>query len=66
MKTLQLEQLAVMGKAEEPSIVSSRMQLVFSTLEVWHSTQKNLHHLTQLCNFIYVDGIYFSYSILKI
>lgn len=36
MKTLQLEQLAVTGSAEEPSVVSSRMQLVFSTLEVGH------------------------------
>ncbi|CAN6457462.1 unnamed protein product [Victoria cruziana] len=34
VKTLQLEQLAVMGTAEAPSIVASRMQLVFSTLEV--------------------------------
>ncbi|MQM13432.1 hypothetical protein Taro_046357 [Colocasia esculenta] len=34
VKTLQLEQLAVMGHAEEPSVVASRMQLVFSTLEV--------------------------------
>lgn len=34
MKTLQLEQMAVMGRAEEPSVVASRMSLVFSTLEV--------------------------------
>ncbi|XP_031473982.1 uncharacterized protein LOC116246304 [Nymphaea colorata] len=34
VKTLQLEQMAVMGTAEAPSIVASRMQLVFSTLEV--------------------------------
>ncbi|KAJ4793506.1 orotidine 5'-phosphate decarboxylase [Rhynchospora pubera] len=34
VKTLQLEQMAVMGSAEEPSVVASRMQLVFSTLEV--------------------------------
>ncbi|KAL8104016.1 uncharacterized protein LOC141677738 [Apium graveolens] len=34
VKTLQLEQLAVSGCAEEPSVVSSRMRLVFSTLEV--------------------------------
>lgn len=34
VKTLQLEQMAVMGQAEEPSIVASRMRLVFSTLEV--------------------------------
>lgn len=34
MKTLQLEQMAVMGSAEEPSVVASRMRLVFSTLEV--------------------------------
>ncbi|GAV90222.1 LOW QUALITY PROTEIN: hypothetical protein CFOL_v3_33631, partial [Cephalotus follicularis] len=34
VKTLQLEQMAVMGRAEEPSVVASRMQLVFSTLEV--------------------------------
>ncbi|KAL2473462.1 hypothetical protein Fot_49198 [Forsythia ovata] len=34
VKTLQLEQLAVMGCAEEPSVVASRMRLVFSTLEV--------------------------------
>ncbi|XP_078433356.1 orotidine 5'-phosphate decarboxylase [Wolffia australiana] len=33
VKTLQLEQLAVLGASEEPSVVSSRMQLVFSTLE---------------------------------
>lgn len=34
MKTLQMEQMAVMGRAEEPSLVASRMSLVFSTLEV--------------------------------
>ncbi|XP_057960912.1 uncharacterized protein LOC131152960 [Malania oleifera] len=34
VKTLQLEQLAVVGRAEEPSVVASRMRLVFSTLEV--------------------------------
>ncbi|XP_011627624.1 uncharacterized protein LOC18445774 isoform X1 [Amborella trichopoda] len=34
VKTLQLEQMAVMGSAEEPSVVASRMRLVFSTLEV--------------------------------
>lgn len=34
MKTLQLEQMAVVGYAEEPSVVASRMRLVFSTLEV--------------------------------
>ncbi|XP_068657342.1 uncharacterized protein [Aristolochia californica] len=34
VKTLQLEQMAVVGTAEEPSVVASRMQLVFSTLEV--------------------------------
>lgn len=34
VKTLQLEQMAVVGCAEEPSIVASRMQLVFTTLEV--------------------------------
>lgn len=34
MKTLQLEQMAVTGQAEEPSLVASRMRLVFSTLEV--------------------------------
>ncbi|CAI9092597.1 OLC1v1027881C1 [Oldenlandia corymbosa var. corymbosa] len=34
VKTLQLEQMAVVGYAEEPSLVASRMQLVFSTLEV--------------------------------
>lgn len=34
VKTLQLEQLAVAGHAEEPSVVASRMRLVFSTLEV--------------------------------
>ncbi|KAJ0258012.1 Orotidine 5'-phosphate decarboxylase [Hirschfeldia incana] len=34
VKTLQLEQMAVMGEAEEPSVVASRMRLVFSTLEV--------------------------------
>ncbi|KAL1560079.1 hypothetical protein AAHA92_10340 [Salvia divinorum] len=34
VKTLQLEQMAVMGRAEEPSLVASRMRLVFSTLEV--------------------------------
>lgn len=34
MKTLQLEQTAVMGEAEKPSVVASRMRLVFSTLEV--------------------------------
>lgn len=35
MKTLQLEQMAVTGNSEEPSVVASRMQLVFSTLEVY-------------------------------
>ncbi|XP_020541258.1 uncharacterized protein LOC105649315 isoform X2 [Jatropha curcas] len=34
VKTLQLEQMAVVGCAEEPSVVASRMRLVFSTLEV--------------------------------
>ncbi|XP_022575117.1 uncharacterized protein BNAA03G59840D isoform X2 [Brassica napus] len=34
VKTLQLEQMAVMGQAEDPSVVASRMRLVFSTLEV--------------------------------
>ncbi|CAM0876177.1 unnamed protein product [Alopecurus aequalis] len=34
VKTLQLEQMAVTGSSEEPSVVASRMQLVFSTLEV--------------------------------
>ncbi|CAI8611491.1 unnamed protein product [Vicia faba] len=34
VKTLQLEQTAVMDEAEKPSVVASRMQLVFSTLEV--------------------------------
>lgn len=34
VKTLQLEQMAVTGNAEEPSVVASRMRLVFSTLEV--------------------------------
>lgn len=34
VKTLQLEQMAVMGRAEEPSLVASRMLLVFCTLEV--------------------------------
>lgn len=33
VKTLQLEQLAVTGRSEEPSVVASRMRLVFSTLE---------------------------------
>ncbi|BBH04374.1 hypothetical protein Prudu_015497 [Prunus dulcis] len=33
VKTLQLEQMAVVGHAEEPSVVASRMRLVFSTLE---------------------------------
>lgn len=34
VKTLQLEQMAVVGRSEEPSVVASRMRLVFSTLEV--------------------------------
>ncbi|KAH9611734.1 hypothetical protein KSS87_004693 [Heliosperma pusillum] len=34
VKPLQLEQMAVAGYAEEPSVVASRMRLVFSTLEV--------------------------------
>ncbi|CAA7046705.1 unnamed protein product [Microthlaspi erraticum] len=34
VKTLQMEQMAVTGQAEEPSVVASRMRLVFSTLEV--------------------------------
>ncbi|XP_072990940.1 uncharacterized protein [Typha latifolia] len=34
VKTLQLEQMAVIGRSEEPSVVASRMILVFSTLEV--------------------------------
>lgn len=33
VKTLQLEQMAVVGSSEEPSVVASRMRLVFSTLE---------------------------------
>ncbi|CAO2842514.1 unnamed protein product [Amaranthus hypochondriacus] len=35
VKILQLEQMAVAGHAEEPSIVASRMSLIFSTLEVF-------------------------------
>jgi hypothetical protein len=34
VKTLQLEQTAISGRAEEPSFVASHMRLVFSTLEV--------------------------------
>ncbi|XP_057855154.1 uncharacterized protein LOC131064872 isoform X1 [Cryptomeria japonica] len=34
VKTLQLEQLAVMGTAEEPAMVAGRMRLVFVTLEI--------------------------------
>lgn len=34
VKTLQLEQMAVVGRAEEPSVVASKMSLIFSTLEV--------------------------------
>ncbi|XP_042509305.1 uncharacterized protein LOC122084953 isoform X2 [Macadamia integrifolia] len=34
VKNLRLEQMAVVGHAEEPSVVASRMRLVFSTLEV--------------------------------
>ncbi|KAM3714719.1 hypothetical protein ACJW31_01G355500 [Castanea mollissima] len=34
VKTLQLEQMAVVGRAEEPSVVASRMRLVFTTLKV--------------------------------
>lgn len=34
IKTLQLEQLAVTGRAEEPAVVADRMRLVFATLEV--------------------------------
>ncbi|XP_055804968.1 uncharacterized protein LOC129873807 isoform X1 [Solanum dulcamara] len=34
VKTLQLEQMAVAGHAEEPSVVASRMRIVFTTLEV--------------------------------
>ncbi|MCO5564742.1 hypothetical protein L7F22_018410 [Adiantum nelumboides] len=33
VKTLQLEQLAVMGHAEEPSLIADRMRIVFATLE---------------------------------
>ncbi|KAI5076107.1 hypothetical protein GOP47_0008172 [Adiantum capillus-veneris] len=33
VKTLQLEQMAVMGHAEEPSLVADRMRIVFATLE---------------------------------
>ncbi|CAM6029074.1 unnamed protein product [Sphagnum balticum] len=33
VKTLQMEQLAVVGYAEEPSLVADRMRLVFATLE---------------------------------
>ncbi|KAL2931323.1 Methylenetetrahydrofolate--tRNA-(uracil-5-)-methyltransferase TrmFO [Bienertia sinuspersici] len=39
VKLLQLEQMAVAGHAEEPSVVASRMRLVFSTLEVVTSPQ---------------------------
>ncbi|KAI4365475.1 hypothetical protein MLD38_021457 [Melastoma candidum] len=34
VKKLQLEQMAIMGYAEDTSVVASRMRLVFSTLEV--------------------------------
>jgi len=33
VKILQMEQMAVTGTSEKPSVVASRMQLVFSTLE---------------------------------
>ncbi|KAL2610364.1 hypothetical protein R1flu_028937 [Riccia fluitans] len=34
VKTLQLEQMAVSGYSEEPSLVADRMRLVFDTLEI--------------------------------
>lgn len=34
VKPLQMEQMAVSGYAEEPSLVADRMRLVFATLEV--------------------------------
>lgn len=34
VKTLQLEQMAVTGHAEETALVADRMRLVFATLEV--------------------------------
>jgi hypothetical protein len=34
VKTLQMEQMAVTGYAEEQSLVADRMRLVFATLEV--------------------------------
>ncbi|TYK13034.1 uncharacterized protein E5676_scaffold255G006360 [Cucumis melo var. makuwa] len=40
VKTLQLEQMAVVGRAEEPSVVASRMRIVFSTLELVHNGLK--------------------------
>ncbi|XP_002966374.2 uncharacterized protein LOC9634083 [Selaginella moellendorffii] len=34
VKTLQLEQMAVLGRAEEASLVADRMRLAFTTLEI--------------------------------
>ncbi|MCO5604495.1 hypothetical protein L7F22_058662 [Adiantum nelumboides] len=48
VKTLQLEQMAVMGHAEEPSLIADRMRIVFATLEVLISNSCTYHYCVTL------------------
>ncbi|RWW26004.1 hypothetical protein GW17_00009646 [Ensete ventricosum] len=59
VKTLQLEQMAVMGSAEEPSVVASRMRLAFSTLEVcgWSVLSGHEFDLSVVCYVTQVSAI---------
>ncbi|CAF2134026.1 hypothetical protein HID58_013616 [Brassica napus] len=63
VKTLQLEQMAVMGQAEDPSVVASRMRLVFSTLEVSFivcvlRNELSLYPLDYICEVILAHVLY--------
>lgn len=57
VKTLQLEQMAVAGHAEEPSVVASRMRLVFSTLEVSLPKPFSLPIFFHILHFHHVDSL---------
>lgn len=54
-----MEQMAVTGNSEKPSVVASRMQLVFSTLEVYSSTV-NIYTLSKkmICSLVMFLFIY--------
>lgn len=58
MKTLQLEQMAVTGSSEKPSVVASRMQLVFSTLEVYSGTVNMYALRRMICSLVIILFVY--------